>query len=94
MYATLCMPMFPVRVFGVSFCGSYCLTLLYFQLVGAPGAVNIHYFVWKLLSTIYKFSFIHLLKEGVLSSGWSLIRVFFHQGGLSSAWSVIRVVSH
>ena len=67
------MPMFPVLVFGVSFCGSYCpnvivflvfvgrtvLMLLYFQLVGAPGAVNIHYFAWKLLGAIYKFSFMH-----------------------------------
>ena len=27
--------------------------------MGTPGAVNIHYFVWKLLSATYKFSFIY-----------------------------------
>ena len=27
--------------------------------MGAPGAVNMHYFAWKLLSAMNKFSFIH-----------------------------------
>ena len=31
--------------------------------MGAPGAVNIHYFVWKLSSTICKFQFIHSLRN-------------------------------
>ena len=39
--------------------GCTVLMSLYFLLVGAPGAVNIYYFVLKLLSAIYKFSFIH-----------------------------------
>ena len=29
----------------------------------------------------------------MVSSGWSLIRVIFHQGDLSSGWSFIRVIS-
>ena len=33
--------------------------LLYSQFVGAPGTVNIQYFVWKLWSAIYRFSSIH-----------------------------------
>ena len=41
--------------------GCTVLMLLFFLLVGAPGAVNMHCFVWFLLSAIYKFSFIHSL---------------------------------
>ena len=50
-----------------------------FSFVGAPGVVNIHYFVWKLLSAIYKFSFIfihswqqkdHKTPSQASSAGW------------------------
>ena len=44
---------------GESSVGCTDLMSLYFKFVGAPGAVNTHYFVRKLLSAIYKFSFIH-----------------------------------
>ena len=43
------------------FVGCTVLMLLHVQLVWAPVAVNIHYFVWELLSAIYKFSFIHTI---------------------------------
>ena len=39
------------------------LMLLYLLFVGAPVTVNIHYFVWKLLSVMYEFSFIHSLTK-------------------------------
>ena len=32
------------------------LMCLHFSLLGAPDAVNIHYFVWKLVSVLYKLS--------------------------------------
>ena len=63
----------------MSFCGLYCPNVIvflvfvgcsvlmssYFQFVGAPDAVNIYHFVWKLLSAIYKSSFIHSYKSAV-----------------------------
>ena len=45
--------------------GCTVLMLLYSQLVGAPGAVNMHYFVRKLLSAIHTFSFIHSYSVGL-----------------------------
>ena len=49
---------FRFGVFGVIFVGCTVLMLFYFQLVVEPGAVNVHYFVIKLLSAFYQFSFI------------------------------------
>ena len=40
----------------MSVCELYCPNVIVFLAGGggvAPGAVNIHYFVWKLLSAIY-----------------------------------------
>ena len=34
MYVTLCMPVVPVWVFGVSFCGSYCPNVIVFLAFG------------------------------------------------------------
>ena len=69
MYVMLCMPMVPVWFFFESvFVGCTNLMLLYFQFVGAPGAVNIHYFVWKFFGAIYKFPFIHsIIYNGLMS---------------------------
>ena len=63
MYVTLCMAMVPVWEFWECvFVGCTVLMLLYFWLVEALGAVNIHYFVWKFqVSAIYEFSFVHSL---------------------------------
>ena len=80
----LCMPMFLFSFFLFffldSFCGLYCPNVFVFLACwggngrvgggGASGAVNIHYFVWNLFSTIYKFSFIHSIdinKLGIIS---------------------------
>ena len=42
--------------FGESFVSCTVLMCLYFSLLGAPGAVNIHYIVWKFVSVLFKLS--------------------------------------
>ena len=48
--------------------------------MGARGAVNIHYFVWKLLSAIHNFSLIH-----------STVSEYFFQASLE-ATIIVRVL--
>ena len=59
--------------------------LLYFYLVGTPGATNRHYFVRKLLSAIYKFSFSHSFSEGDVSNGGHQPPTQHHQDVTSSS---------
>ena len=57
---------------------------------------------WPLISVLFHQSVVSYqcgLSSGlsfirVVSSGWSFVRLVFHQVGLSSGWPFIRVVSH
>ena len=67
MYVTLCMPSFPVWVFGVCFCGSYCPNVIVFLVCGGT---------WRCEHTLFCMTLfcVEIVKHHL----WIFIHLFIH----------------
>ena len=79
MCVTLCMPMFPVWVFGVSFCGSYCPNVVFLACGGTWRCQYTLFCVEIVKRHLYIFihSFIHLSQNDYVRILARMALVFF-----------------